>query len=96
MRRDKILELLEKEHEHVRENAEKAAVGLADRDYKTYDFLKDYYRFSDKNGNWFLWFAYWLGREHGRDTAINNARLYLKDDKEPIIKSFLRSLWVIP
>ena len=81
---------------------------LADRDYKTFDF------WNGKNGkfaggrpkdtpeSWPLWFAYWLGREHGRDTAINNARIMLKrqeegyDKKKGIVKTFLEALWIIP
>lgn len=94
MERKEVLKLLERENELIQKSAEKSAIGLADRDYLTYDFKKRHNDKMDKTGNWMLWFAYWLGREHGRQTAINNARIYIKDG-EAIVKSLLRGLWII-
>ncbi len=36
------------------------------------------YKCKDKDTNYLLWLAYWLGREHGEQRLINNARIEVK------------------
>jgi hypothetical protein len=101
MKREDVLKLLEKEWENIGESAIDHARRLADRDEKM-KFLSESWgiseeEFNSKSEAWRIWFAYWLGREHGRATAIGNAIAKLKENNnnDSIIKIFLKALWVI-
>lgn len=103
MQRQKVLELLKKETKHISKTQFRNAQMLADRDYRN-DFwngieVKDTPELD--NESWRLWFAYWLGREAGRATVLNNARIMLKrqeqsdEPKQGVVKTLLVASWVI-
>ena len=91
MKRKEVISLLKREIEYIRESAIRSATMLAERDQNTrfYEEIKDIPTQQQ------LWFAYWLGREHGRNTGIQNAKIYMEQDGEAMVKALLKGFWVI-
>lgn len=105
--KEKVLKALAVETSRDQESKISSAQVLADRDFKDIwicDQINSASKSEDvkhslSSHNWDLWLAYWLGREDGRQTALNNAKIYLTSEcyskeKISISRALLKGLLV--